>query len=68
MRGLHRRLSRLEKESPHAFKPWLILVTWDDQTYTGNGHDYNAAELAKLESDHRLIIFEYTDQPHAAQA
>lgn len=69
MKGLHRRLNRLEKESPHAFKPWLMLETDDDQTYTdrASGQCYTRLDLDRLKAEGwRLIILQY-EQAQAAQ-
>lgn len=63
--SIQTRLDRLEAAQPGELeKPWLILETTDDQTYTTHGgQTYSAADLPDLEKAHRLIIIERTHGP-----
>lgn len=64
--SIQTRLDRLEAATDpgEPVKPWLILETEDDQTYTASdGQTYSAADLPGLEEAHRLIIVERTHGP-----
>ncbi len=70
MRGLQRRLDQLERDQPQGVKPWLMVETGDDQTYTdpASGQRYSLADLDRLEAEGWPLIIVHYEQAQAAQA
>jgi len=59
--NIKQRLAGLEKRAGLNHRPYLLLMTEDEQTFRAEGKTYTGAELAGLSERYRVVVWVGTD-------